>query len=296
MADWILYNGELSRGLDLEFIELVDSNKDSDHAVLILVSGGGNADAAYKIGRYLQDTYQNYDVLLSGLCKSAGTLLAISGNGLIFTPYGELGPLDVQLTKEDKLGVQESGLDISEAFISMEGRASDLYHVLINEIFSASNGIVSLRTAMKAASQMISALYGPVFARFNPEDVGARARAMRIGEEYAIRLNSKSMNLKEEFVQELSRSYPSHGFVIDFAEAERMFNNVRRANKSEIETIKLLGKVARFPSPEPQMKFLSSNEVYQNEYEVGDNISSQEQFSRGTRKKNGRNTKKTSRT
>ncbi len=85
MIDRILYNAELSRGLDLQFIEAVDSNKPFEKAVLILVSNGGDAHAVYKIGRYLQEIYESFDVLLSGLCKSAGTLLAIAGRELIFT-------------------------------------------------------------------------------------------------------------------------------------------------------------------------------------------------------------------
>ena len=122
---------------------------------MILVSNGGDADAAYKIGYYLQEVYDSFYVLLSGMCKSAGTLLAIVAKELIFTPYGELGLLDVQLKKEDKLGAQESGLNISEAFKSMEERSRDTYHNLIAEILSASNGVVSIRTAMNAASNMV---------------------------------------------------------------------------------------------------------------------------------------------
>ncbi len=166
---------------------------------------------------------------------------------------------------EDKLGVRESGLNISEAFVCMEDRAADMYHRLIIEIWTASNGIVSIRTAMNAASQVISSLYSPIFGRIDPEEVGSRSRAMRIGEEYADRLNSKSRNLKEQFIQELTSSYPSHGFVIDFNEAQRMFTNVRQANKSEIETIKKLGKVARIPQRKPEFRFLKQDEVCKND-------------------------------
>ena len=274
MTDKILYNAELARGLDLEFIELVDSNKNSENAVLILVTNGGDADAAYKVGRYLQETYESLAVLLSGLCKSAGTLVAIAGEELIFTPYGELGPLDVQVKKEDKLGVQESGLNISEAFNAMEERARDTYHNLIVEILSASNGVVSIRTAMSAASDMVSSLYGPIFRRFDPEEVGSRSRAMRIGEEYAHRLNVKWGNLKSESIELLSRSYPSHGFVIDFDEAQRMFENVRQANEDEINLIKYLGRAARFPQRERTIRFLTQNEVNQNEQDSIVEISS----------------------
>ena len=256
MTDWILYNAELQRGLDLEFIEFIDEGKKSESAILILVSNGGSADAAYKVGRYLQEKYDSFSVLLPGLCKSAGTLLAVAGKELIFTPYGELGPLDVQLTKEDKLGDLESGLNISEAFAMMQDRAKDTYHKLIGEILGASNGIVSIKTALSAASEMVSSLYGPIFAQFDPEEVGSRTRAMRIGEEYASRLNAKWENLQDEDIITLSRSYPAHGFVIDFSEAKLMFRNLRIANDQEIEIVNKLGELARFQQASPVVKFL----------------------------------------
>ena len=36
----------------------------------------------------------------------------------------------------------------------------------------------------------------------------------------------------------LSRSYPSHGFVIDFDEAQRLFENVRQESEDEIKIVK----------------------------------------------------------
>ena len=117
--------------------------------------------------------------------ECAGTLLANAGEKLIFTPYGELGPLDIQLPKEDKLGVHESGLNISEAMNALEFRAKDTFHSLVGEILSASNDIISVRTAMSAASDLVSSIYSPIFTQFDPEELGSRLRAMRIGKEYA---------------------------------------------------------------------------------------------------------------
>lgn len=228
----------------------------SKNATLILVTNGGDADAAYKIGRYLQDKYDSLGVLLPGLCKSAGTLLAISGKELIFTPYGELGPLDVQIRKEDKLGALESGLNISEAFAAMEERANDTYHRLISEVLTASNAGVSIKTALNAASEMVSSLYGPIFAQIDPEEVGSRSRAIRVAEDYAKRLNLKWENLKKNSIGMLSRSYPEHSFVIDFNEAKLIFERVRYANQNETEIVKRLKLLARFQEPEPIIKYL----------------------------------------
>ena len=273
--DIILYNAEIERGLDLKFIESVDTNKQSNCAILLLVTPGGNADAAYKIGKYLQEKYESFGVLLPGICKSAGTLLAIAGDELIFTPYGELGPLDVQVRKEDKLTGFESGLNISEAFQAIEDRAKDTYRKLISEIQFASNGIVGIKTALHAASEMVASLYEPILRQIDPEEVGSRSRAMRIGEDYAVRLNAKWGNLKGEFITTLSRSYPGHGFVIDYDEANSMFNRVRHANENEIKIVEKLGIIARIPREQPVIEYLKPEEMNPNEQGTYENANSE---------------------
>lgn len=198
------------------------------------------------------------------LCKSAGTLLAIGASEVAFAPFGELGPLDVQVTKQDDIGKLESGLNISEAFNAIEGRAKDTYHQLIAEIFQASGGVVSTQTALHAASEMVGAMYGPIFRQIDPEEVGSRSRAMRIGEDYAKRLNEKWSNLKSpESVRILSSFYPSHGFVIDYTEACELFKNVRKANESERNLVEHLGLTARFPARQPEIRHIDKNEFSQ---------------------------------
>ena len=49
--------------------------------------------------------------------------------------------------------------------------------------------------------------------------------AMRIGEDYAKRLNRYG-NLKPGSLVMLSNKYTSHSFVIDYVEAKALFNNV----------------------------------------------------------------------
>ena len=262
MSDVFLYNAEIARGLDFEFIQVIDEKQQSSDCMVVLVSIGGDPDAAYKIGRYIQDRYESFKVLLPGLCKSSGTLLAIAASELVFTPYGELGPLDIQMAKEDKLGALQSGLNISEAFKALEDRATDAYHQLVGEILSASNGVVSIRTALHAATEMISALYGPIFKQIDPEEVGSRSRAMRIGEEYTERLNSKWNNLKSRrSIDVLARAYPSHEFVIDHLEAGSLFKRVRLADEEEMRLVESLGPLARFPQKDqPHIQHIDKDE------------------------------------
>lgn len=246
MRDVFLYNGGIERSEDLRFIEFIAEHKQHDELFLLLVTPGGNPDAAYKIGKYIQSRYSNFICFIPGLCKSAGTLLAIAANELVFAPYGELGPLDVQLTKTDDLMGQESGLNISEAFRTVEDRAKRTFHDVISEIIQRSGGVVSFQTASHCASEIVASLYGPIFGRIDPEEVGSRARAMRLGEDYGVRLNQKYTNLKDAALEKLSQSYSSHAFVIDAEESCALFERVRWAEPPEQRLVQVLGPKARF--------------------------------------------------
>ena len=89
-----------------------------------------------------------------------------------------------------------------------------------------------------------------IFARIDPEEVGSRARAMRIGEDYGQRLNEKFNNLKPDSLVMLSRTYSSHGFVIDMQEADLLFECVREANEIEKALVDKYGYVCRLPQPQ----------------------------------------------
>lgn len=245
--DYFLYSGDIQRGSDLDFMQFVANEQASDQLTLILCTPGGAPDAAYKMGRYLQSRYESVRVFVPGFCKSAGTLLAISADELVFSPYGELGPLDIQMAKTDDLGGLESGLNISEAFLTLEKRAKDTFHDLVGEITGNSGGIISFHTASHSASEIVSSLFGPIFARIDPEEVGSRARAMRIGEDYGLRLNNKFKNLAPKALTLLSQSYPSHGFVIDMQEAVMLFKRVREASDSEKALVERVGNACRIP-------------------------------------------------
>ncbi len=66
--------------------------------------------------------------------------------------------------------------------------------MLLDMIKNKTNGAVSFKTAFDIATGVIGKLYGSLFSQIKPVEVGSQARAMRIGEDYALRLNSKHGN------------------------------------------------------------------------------------------------------
>lgn len=249
--DVFFYNGPMLTGRDLSFIEEVHEAKRNDKVSLFLTTSGGDPDAAYKMARYLQDKYDYVTVVVSGKCKSAGTLIAIGANELVFTPYGELGPLDIQLTKVDRLDQMQSGLTIKDALTSIEDRAIEKFHLIAKNWIEANQGLISFASATQAAAEFVSNMYAPIFARIDPEEVGAKTRAMRIATDYGQRLAVKSQNLKPQTLRLLAETYSSHSFVIDQQEARTLFTRVRSATEAEQRVVDALGRHARFANPSP---------------------------------------------
>lgn len=248
-ADFYVFNGTVEAPRDLSCMLAVHKNKKKKTAILLLVTDGGSPDAAYKVTRYFQEKYDRFTVLVPGRCKSAGTLIAVGAQEIAFTPYGELGPLDIQLTKVDKFDQLQSGLTIQDSLTTLEGRALDSFYRIVKEYMQANDGLLSFPAASKAASDFVTQLYAPIFSRIDPEEVGARARSMRIAIDYGQRLAIKGQNLKPETLKLLAEKYSSHSFVIDQSEAEQLFLRVRSATKDELEIVRLLGKHARYEVP-----------------------------------------------
>jgi ClpP class serine protease len=83
---------------DFEFY-VMERNLNTESDVCILLHTlGGDADAAYHLGIRMQNlTNKQLIMVVPRLAKSAGTLLACSGNKILATPITELGPVDPQV-------------------------------------------------------------------------------------------------------------------------------------------------------------------------------------------------------
>lgn len=58
---------------------------------------GGNGVTAEEIARFLHNKFSEVNFVISGEAKSAGTILALSGNDIYMTETGSLGPIDAQI-------------------------------------------------------------------------------------------------------------------------------------------------------------------------------------------------------
>jgi len=268
-SDVFLFNGELAHPRDFEMVNVVAANKSRDSALLVLTTNGGDPDCAYRIARYFQENYNSLTVLVAGRCKSAGTLIALSASELAFMPYGELGPLDIQMAKVDKFDHAQSGLTIQDALNTLESRATASFFEMVKGYMEANQGLLSFPSAAKAASDFITQLYAPILGRIDPEEVGARARAMKIADDYGNRLSLKWQNVKPGAVSRLAETYSSHSFVIDSREAGELFHNVREASEIERKLVETLGYFGRFQIPRDGKAVHAFHEIQPEEQDNG---------------------------
>lgn len=249
-ADVLLLNAPMQYGLEKQVRKLIKSRSSrKERIVVILVSAGGLADSAYRTCTAVRSFYKNVTICVPGWCKSAGTLMAIGADDLIIGCDGELGPLDVQIAVKDELvDNRDSGLILDAAIEGLNDNAFKIFEKFMTSVIERSQGAVTFKTAADLATQMTIGLMSPIFEKIDPLRMGADHRAQKIGRDYAIRLNIKAENLRgHDALNMLLNGYPSHGFAIDFDEAERLFTNVKPLEGYLEQMIEALGEVAQAP-------------------------------------------------
>lgn len=230
-TDVVIYSGGINRDGYEKFCNMLLSPR-RKNLLLVLSTYGGDPDAGYRIARAAIHHYgKNFRILIPSYCKSAGTLICIGANGLVMADQAELGPLDVQLRKENELFQQSSGLDILRGVTYLQTEALQSFKSYLLEINGGSG--LSTKIASEISSKLVIGLYEPLFAQVDPVKLGEMNSALQIAMQYGERLNAKSSSLKREALNTLIMNYPTHGFVIDRSEARELFERVDKPNFNE---------------------------------------------------------------
>ena len=92
------------RGIDVSLIQddfytiqdiLRESNK--RQIDVYLETPGGSGEAAEEIAKFLRKKFDEVNFVIAGEAKSAGTILALSGDNIFMSETGSLGPIDAQI-------------------------------------------------------------------------------------------------------------------------------------------------------------------------------------------------------
>lgn len=226
--DVYVYTGDIHRDGYLDVTNAIKKRKSAHglkkDVIFCVATYGGDPNAGYRIGRALQHNYDKITLLVVGPCKSAGTLIAIAADHLVIGDMGELGPLDIQLKKNDEIGEMSSGLAIMTALDALKDRSISAFNSHLVKIRYENQ--ISTKMSADIATRLTEALIAPMAAQIDPIKLGEHQRAMSIAITYGQRLTAKSSSLKEGALVKLIASYPSHGFVIDRKEARELFKSV----------------------------------------------------------------------
>ena len=264
-ADILLVNSEIWPPVDFQFVRQVHKRKTRPNLVLIIVTEGGSSDSAFRMMRALQSRYTRITAIVSGWCKSAGTLMCIGAHELQFGELGELGPLDVQIVKADEMDEEKSGLATDAAFEKLQQEAFKLFIGFVREMGSTEYRI-TLKTAAEISRHIAVGLVSPIFEKLDPVTIGEDYRSNRLALAYAERLNVEAKNLVRRLdfdaLETLLSSYQSHGFVIDKTEAENLFRNVKPICEEMVPVIRALGSEAVLPrnrrrGQNPKLEYLN---------------------------------------
>lgn len=243
-ADAFLYSAEITDiNADTLINEIKETSPKRDNVILILTTYGGDPDAAFRIARYIKRKYQKFTLFVFGSCKSAGTLLALGADEIVMSDFGELGPLDVQVTKDDDFR-SESVLDIQQALSVIGSQAFEMFESYLLKLISGTQALITTRTAADIASSMAVNLLSPISSQIDPLRLGEMNRLMNIALAYGQRLKPESI----EVIKNLIYNYPSHSFVIDYEEAKKLFDYVREPMDLEYELEEMILPLVRKPS------------------------------------------------
>lgn len=238
-ADVFLYNGSTYPKHVDHFINILRYQKQGDrkpNCYLILTTNGGNPDAGYRLVKFLRRNYTDFYLCLFGNCKSTGTLIALGANHIIMGDFGELGPLDIQLVKDDELS-NTSGLSFLQSLQSLNNQAFNSFMESFMNLKRNSGYTITTKTAAEIATAIAVGVISPISGQIDPIKLGEVNRAMAIAFHYGSRLNQN-----HDLINHLITGYSSHGFVIDYEEACQLFDEgiVSFANSMELKLEQML--------------------------------------------------------
>ena len=213
-SDW----GYLSREVYNDFRNAKNKIEEGKPVALLLHSGGGQAEYAYKIVRIFQRRSAELTILVPHYAKSAATLMALGGKRIIMGGEAELGPLDVQIYDSEK-----------EDYDSALNAVQSLERLNAYALTALDQGmqLFLARTRKKPdallplAITYATGIIKPLVEKIDTIDLTKKSRELKVAEDYAIRLmrSNYAPQVAQRIASHLVERYSTHGFVIDRTEA-----------------------------------------------------------------------------
>ena len=108
--DVLAYAVDVTKGkspININYTDLLPltdqlANLNSKDIDIIIETPGGSGETAEDIVKLLRRKYEHLGVIVPGMAKSAGTLIAMAADEILMEPMSALGPIDAQITWQGK--------------------------------------------------------------------------------------------------------------------------------------------------------------------------------------------------
>jgi hypothetical protein len=216
-----------------EVLTFKKNNPDINEIDVIVNSGGGGADDAYRIIRTFRKNFETVNIIVPWWAKSAATLISLGGSRIIMDEFGEFGPLDAQIGKEREDSPEydrESALNDEHSLQRIETRFKEMYEAMYLRIYEHQKINMPKNEVSRQLLENLSNFYKPILSQINPYKLGEKRRMLEIGEKYALRILTQfgktDIEKTRKFVEYLINECPDHGFIIDFDLVSLFLNNI----------------------------------------------------------------------
>lgn len=194
---------------------------------VILDSGGGSLDSAYKTVLYLRSFVEDVRVYVPCRAKSAATLIAIGADLVVMSPFSELGPLDTQITDPRSPTKHVSALDCYRSVDYVREFGVQTVARALTAMLDETQALLPLSQLIDLATTFAVGTARPLLEQVKALDFGAWGRTLKIAETYARELRLRlrhpdSEEAAERLAAKLVYGYPHHPYPIDRTEAERL--------------------------------------------------------------------------
>ena len=194
---------------------------------ILMHSPGGHPDYAYQAMKFFRRRYEEVNIIVPLMAKSAATLMCLGADKIFLGEFGDLGPIDTQIDDPvDKGEKSVSPLDEFKSLEYMRDMAIEwmaYYAGVANQEYG-----LSIKQGLEQSVPIVTGLMRPILAQIDPLEVGSYRRALAIAEEYGKRMLALVGESDDDLVHELVWDYPSHTFCIDYEEADRLGLPVER--------------------------------------------------------------------
>jgi hypothetical protein len=198
-----------------------------DRINVVLDSGGGSLDSAFRAVLYLRRFVEEVRVYVPRRAKSAATLVAVGADRIVMSPYAELGPLDTQIKDPRNPARYVSALDCYRSVDYVREFGVHTISRALKVMLGETQAMVPLSEVIRTATDFAGGSVRPMLEQVKALDFGAWGRTLKIGETYARSLRMRlrhpdSEEVADQIARKLVYGYTHHPYPIDQVEAEEV--------------------------------------------------------------------------